>query len=131
MRILTALTLLFPLTACATLAPGADVEALAGPMLADAASQVQRCYRPPRVGHSVRQIVTTVRVRMTETGNLDGLPTVVAQHNITPATRPFAGRMAEAAIGAVMRCAPLRLPSQYYQGVWREFDLTFSPRASA
>jgi hypothetical protein len=35
--------------------------------------------------------------------------------------------MAQAAIGAVMRCAPLTLPPALYDNGWAEFDLTFSP----
>ena len=124
------LALLVPLAACGGGPSEPDLRIVAGPILASAIGQVRRCYQTPRVGRSARQIVTVIRVRLTREGHPDGLPTVLAQQGVTPENRPFAGRMAEAAIGAVMRCAPLRLPAETYE-VWREIDLTFSPRASA
>lgn len=39
--------------------------------------------------------------------------------------------MAEAASMAVVKCAPLRLPPEFYQSGWRGFDLAFNPRALA
>ncbi|MGZ8999096.1 MAG: hypothetical protein ACXW2T_09605, partial [Allosphingosinicella sp.] len=107
--------LLVGLLACAGCAgQGADVEAIAGPALASAASQVKRCYRSPRVSHAGRQIVTTLRVRMTPEGFPDGLPAIIAQRGVTPDNSAFAARMGEAAIVAVLRCAPLRLPAELY-----------------
>ena len=97
--------------------------------LAEAARQVQRCYRSPRIASSSRQIVTRLRVRLTADGQVSGLPVVVLQDGVTPDNQPFAGRMAEAAISAVIRCAPLRLPESYFQDGFTEFDLTFSPVA--
>ena len=96
-----------------------------------AALQVKRCYRSPRVSHSGRQIVTTLRVRMTSEGFPDGLPTVIAQQGVTQANSGFASRMAEAAIVAVVRCAPFRLPAELYRSGWQELELTFSPAAAA
>jgi hypothetical protein len=118
-------------SSCASEPARPDISTLAAPALASAASQVKRCYRFPRVGHSGRHIVTTLRVRMTSDGFPDGLPRVVSQHGINPSNSLFADRMAEAAIGAVVRCAPLRLPAELYQGGWDEIELTFSPVASA
>ncbi len=99
-------------------------------LLESAALQVRRCYRGPRVGHAGRQIVTRLRIFLTPDGAIAGLPTVVAQEGVTPVNRLYAGRMAEAAIQSVVRCAPLRLPD--LAGQERiEIDLTFSPLASA
>jgi hypothetical protein len=96
-----------------------------------AAIQVRRCYRSPRIATSGRQIVTRVRVRFSGDGQLAQLPIVVAQEGVTAANRAYAGRMAEAAIGAVMRCAPLNLPAGIPQTRSLSFDLTFSPLAAA
>lgn len=99
-------------------------------LLESAALQVRRCYRGPRVGHAGRQIVTRLRIYLTPDGAIAGLPTVVAQEGVTPVNRLYAGRMAEAAIQSVVRCAPLRLPN--FAGQEQiEIDLTFSPLASA
>jgi len=126
-----------PLLLAASLASGcvpaapAPVVATAIPetALAEAARQVQRCYRSPRIASGGRQIITRLRVRLADDGQVAGLPVVVLQDGVTPANQPFAGRMAEAAIAAVIRCAPLRLPASYYQDGFTEFDLTFSPLA--
>ena len=67
---------------------------------------------------------------MTPDGQVATLPIVVFQGGVTPANQSYADRMAEAAIEAVMRCAPIRLPeSAYRDGGWIEFELTFSPVA--
>lgn len=68
---------------------------------------------------------------MTSEGHLDGLPVVIAQQGVTAANHGFAGRMAEAAIVAVIRCAPLRFPPELYRQGWQEMELTFSPAAAA
>src|SRR5688572_22282749 len=96
-------------------------------MLDLTAAQVRRCYRAPRVSSEGRQIVTRLRVRVNGDGQLAELPSVVAQEGLTNANRPYAARMAEAAIGAVMRCAPLRMPAGLTLTRAIAFDLTFSP----
>jgi hypothetical protein len=92
-----------------------------------AAAQVKRCYRHPGVPSAGRSISTRLRLRLAPDGGLTDLPLVVTQSGVTPGNQIFAGRMAEAASQAVMRCAPLRLPAELYAGGWEEMDLTFSP----
>ena len=108
------------------------------PMSADAqaaldlaARQVRRCYRAPRVSSAGRQIITRIRVRVAPDGALNGLPEIVWQSGVSPANRPYAPRMAEAAILSVIRCAPYRLPPDFADGGPVEIDLTFSPAAAA
>jgi hypothetical protein len=105
--------------------------AFAGPhvpteIMASAADQVRRCYRNPRGGP--RSIGTRLRVRLNQDGSLAGLPVLLSQTGVTSANRMFAARMAEAASLAVIRCAPLRLPAEFYAQGWQEFELIFSPR---
>ena len=95
-----------------------------------AAAQVRRCYRTPRVASSGKQISTRLLVRFREDGGLAALPKVVSQAGVTPDNSAYAPKMAEAAGLAVMRCAPLRLPPDLYQG-WGLIELTFSPAARA
>lgn len=113
---------------------------LAGPVPADpvwqtllrsAERQVRRCYRGPRVSFSGRQIITRLRVSLTPQGAVQGLPTVVEQAGVTPMNQLYAGRMAQAAIQSVLRCAPLRLPEGFASEVPFDIELTFSPLASA
>jgi hypothetical protein len=92
-----------------------------------AARQVKRCYRHPGVPSVGRSIATRLRVHLSPNGSLTDIPAVIGQSGVTETNRAFAGRMAEAASQAVMRCAPLRLPPDLYSGGWDEIDLTFSP----
>src|SRR5688500_8038993 len=94
---------------CAT-APDPARRAEVAQALDSAARQVRRCYRAPRASLHGRQIITRLRVRLTPEGELAGLPTLFEQSGVTSANRDYAGPMAEAAIAAVLRCAPLRLP---------------------
>ena len=117
---------------CVPAAPPAAVQAppaLEFAALDLAARQIQRCSRAPRIATSGRQIVTRLRVRVSEDGQIAGLPTVVVQDGVTPDNESLAGRMAEAAIQAVLRCAPLRFPPSYFHDGFTEFELTFSPLA--
>jgi len=100
-------------------------------VLTSAATQVRRCYRAPRVGSQGRQIITQLRVRVLPGGDIRGLPVVLGQHGVTPANQIYAQPMAEAAIGAVVRCSPLTLPEGAYHSGWIDIVLTFSPLARA
>ena len=96
---------------------------------ADAAAQVKRCYRAPKIMGEGRRITTRLHVRFAPDGSVVGLPTVVAQSGITPSNQLFANEMAQAAIASVVRCSPLRLPPELYEVGWNDFVLTFSPAA--
>jgi len=93
----------------------------------DAAQQVKRCYRAPKVNRDARQIATRLRVRYGPDGELLGFPTILSQSSVTPANRPYATTMAQAAITAVINCSPVKLPPELYARGWDEFELTFSP----
>ena len=112
-------------------APEATISrGVAEQVVARAARQVRRCYRPPRIPSQARQITTRLRVRFQENGTLIGLPELVAQDGVTPANQAYAGAMAQAAIAAVIRCAPITLLPELRTGPW-DFQLTFSPQAVA
>ncbi len=100
-------------------------------LLDNAATQIRRCYRGPRVGHAGRQIITRLRINLTPDGRVEGRPAVIVQDGITPLNRLYAERMAQAAIDSVMRCAPLNVPPGFAGAERIEFDLTFAPLASA
>lgn len=121
--------------ACATprppaVQPGPDRAAVRR-VTQQAANQVKRCYRSPRVIRAARAIGTTLAVRYAADGMLIGLPVVVRQTGITPENSIQTGRMAEAASLAVVRCQPISLPAELHQGGWDEFELTFSPGGAA
>ena len=96
-----------------------------------AARQIKRCYRTPRVASSGKQISTRLRVRYRPDGGLAGVPQVVWQGGVTPGNQTYAGAMAEAAGLAVMRCVPVSLPPELYSKGWSVLDFTFSPGARA
>jgi hypothetical protein len=125
-----ALAALLALAACVTPPPamraGPDPRTIAR-VTDSAAAQVKRCYRAPRLTRAARQITTRLRVRYTVDGQLADYPVLVSQSGITPSNRAHAPAMAEAAMIAVVRCAPLTLPPEFYHAGWDEFDLTFSP----
>ena len=112
---------------CTTLPSTSAENARMDAALAQVADQVRRCYRAPRSSSLGREIVTRVRVRLAADGQLANLPFVVFQGGVTPANQPYADQMAQAAIAAVLRCAPLRLPESAFRYGWSEFELTFSP----
>ncbi len=95
----------------------------------NAAAQVKRCYRSPRIPSSGKQIITRLRVQYREDGGLAGLPVVLSQAGVTPANSPYAGKMAEAAGLAIVRCAPVRLPADKHKEGWSTLELIFSPAA--
>src|SRR5215218_7804622 len=126
------LMLSMPMSACA--GPSTRVGALSPGALAASAAvaeQVRRCYRAPRVSSAGRNIVTRLFARYTADGILVGLPTLVSQQGLTSESQPYAGRMAEAAKQAVLRCSPVRLPQDTGKRRGSDFLLTFSPRRSA
>ena len=131
-RIRFALPLLaFAAAGCAVKPEPARVSSAAMSEIAQrAAAQVKRCYRAPRVASTGKQISTRLLVRFREDGGLAALPKVLSQAGVTPDNSAYAGKMAEAAGLAVMRCAPVRLPVELYQG-WNILELTFSPAARA
>jgi hypothetical protein len=132
---------LLPLAVAGCMVPPVTVESQRAPVgpdpqqvaraVARAADQVKGCYRSPKLNRVARQIVTVLRVSYTPEGNLATSPVVSGQAGITEENRIYSGRMARAAIEAVERCVPLRLPQELYKGGWDEFDLTFSPRGLA
>jgi hypothetical protein len=121
-----ALSILLP--ACAP--PAARVQALsavARRASAEVAGQIRRCYREPRIPSVGRSIVTRLLVRYGSDGMLVGLPVLIAQEGTRPNNLPYAGKMAEAAKLAVIRCSPVRLSPELRERGGSEFYLTFSP----
>jgi hypothetical protein len=113
---------------CATARQSASLAPeLAARLTADAAAQVRRCYRAPKVIGDGKRITTRLHVRYAADGTIMGMPTVLSQSGVTPSNRIFADEMAQAAIASVVRCAPLRLAPEYHQFGSNSFELTFSP----
>lgn len=80
-------------------------------------------------GVDVEKLVTVVRFRLDEDGNLVGNPVVVSQTGITPSNEAQKGRHAEQAIRAIRLAAPFKLPAQFYDK-WKVVNSTFDRRLS-
>jgi len=116
------------LAACATASePKRPSDELVARVTADAAAQVKRCYRSPKVMGAGRRIATKLAVRYAPDGSVIGLPMVLSQSGVTSENAMFADAMAQAAIESVVRCSPLHLPPELYAFGWNAFELTFSP----
>jgi hypothetical protein len=135
-RLSSLIILVCPLAACAPtpprhVLPHAPDSPVMVQAMNEAARQVRRCYRSPRVATLGRRISTQLRVRIAPDGAIAGLPTVVAQSGVDGTNQAYADRMAQAAIESVLRCAPLVLPAEAYRGMTITMDLTFSPTLEA
>ncbi len=92
-------------------------------------AQVKPCYVVPTGGEDSGSIETVLNLRFRKDGSVVGSPTLVEQNGLTSANRPYARQMADAARRAVLRCSPLKLPAELYDGGWE--DITFGFRAEA
>jgi hypothetical protein len=130
-RLTPLLVLAALLAGCVTEPRRPRVDPRVAEVIAIAAAQVQRCYRTPRVPGEGKRITVVLRARYGTDGMLIGLPELVEQRGVTPDNQVYAQRMTEAATIAVIRCTPIKLPPDLYQGGWEDLLLTFSPRAVA
>ncbi len=90
--------------------------------------QVQPCYELGGLGGTpAMQIVTTLRLRYNPDGSVAGNPQIVEQTGINAANRAYAQQIAEVARRAVLRCAPVHLPAELYEGGWDDLNFRFTP----
>lgn len=105
------------------------VSALAMQGLAGAIKrQVEPCYELGSLqGTPAMSIVTTLRLRFNKDGSIGTAPTISEQTGVTPANQAYARQIAEVGRRAVLRCAPLKLPAELYEGGWEDIELRFIP----
>ena len=90
--------------------------------------QVQPCYELGGLsGTSAMQIVTTLRLRYNRDGSVAGNPQIVEQTGINESNRAYAQQIAEVARRAVLRCSPVHLPAELYEGGWDDLNFRFTP----
>lgn len=104
-----------------------DARAMAG-LAAAIAAQVRPCYVVPAGGTDAGNIVTVLRLRFKPDGSIATAPTISEQSGVTEANQAYARQMGEAARRAVLRCSPLRLPAELYEGGWEDIEFIFNPR---
>jgi hypothetical protein len=103
-----------------------DAQAAAG-LQALIASQVKPCYTVPAGGSDTQIIVSRVHLRLKPDGSIGVTPEVVGNSGITPTNQPYVRQMNEAAVRAIQRCAPYKLPAELYEGGWENIIFTFRP----
>lgn len=93
------------------------------------AAQVKPCYVIPTGGADAATIVSVLRLRFNPDGSVSGTPNVTAHEGVTDTNRSYVRQMDDAAVRAVLRCSPLRLPPELYEGGWEDIEFGFYPQA--
>jgi hypothetical protein len=89
---------------------------------------VERCWTIPAGARNAQNLRVTIRLFLTQDGNLLRAPEVVDAARMNRAGEETFRAAAESAMRAVQRCAPYRmLPAQKYD-TWREIEMNFDPR---
>lgn len=110
-----------------SLPKGARLDARATATLEQAIrAQVAPCWNPPIGGEDVRSMTVLLRIQLNKGGAVIGVPEVLDQTGVTPGNQAYARAFAESARRAVIRCAPLKLPAEYFDA-WKLFELNFDP----
>ena len=102
---------------------GAQMASLAAAI----AAQVKPCYVVPAGGTDAGNIITVLRLRFKPDGSTATAPTITDQSGVTGSNQAYARQMGEAARRAVLRCSPLRLPAELYEGGWEDIEFVFNP----
>lgn len=90
--------------------------------------QVQPCYELGALsGTPAMQIVTVMRLRFSRDGTVTGTPQVTDQTGVDGSNRAYQQQITDVARRAVLRCSPLRLPAELYEGGWEDIEFTFRP----
>lgn len=117
-----------PGKAAAPRAAAVNAQAMAG-LVGLIASQVKPCYTVPAGGSDTQSIVSRVHLRLKRDGSVAAAPEVLSNSGITPTNQPYVRQMSEAAVRAIQRCAPYKLPVELYEGGWEDLVFTFRPSA--
>jgi len=93
------------------------------------AAQVKPCYVIPTGGVDALSVVSIMRLRFKADGSVDGTPSVTDHQGVTGSNQGYVRQMDDAAIRAVLRCSPLKLPPDLYEGGWEDIEFAFYPQA--
>lgn len=88
--------------------------------------QIKPCYVVPSGGVDIDEIVTVFRLQLHRNGSVRAV-NLQDQEGVNPSNRDYARQVAEAARRAILRCAPLDLPGELYEGGWDDMDIGFRP----
>ncbi len=85
-------------------------------------AQIIPCFSPPVGAAGAEDIVVALLMSLDEDGSVIGRPRIV-----NSGTNPYFRPTADAAVRAVLRCAPYRLPEEKY-AAWNEVKVNFGLR---
>lgn len=88
-------------------------------------AQLKPCWSPPAGAPKAEELIVVLRVRFQPDGNLIGWPEVVEPGQAT--NNRYLVTAANAAVRAVIACAPFDLPADRYRN-WQTVELKFDPR---
>lgn len=91
------------------------------------ASQVKPCYTIPAGGTDTTSIISRVRLRLKRDGSIAVAPELIGNLGVNANNQPYQRQMNEAAIRALQRCAPYKLPAELYEGGWEDLIFRFNP----
>jgi hypothetical protein len=106
--------------------------AISGPAVQGLAAaikrQVQPCYDLGSLsGTPAMQIVTVLQLRFNPDGSVAGTPQVVEQPGVNAGNSRYAAQMVDVSRRAVLKCSPLKLPAELYEGGWENITMGFIP----
>ncbi len=86
--------------------------------------QIQPCWSPPVGLANADQIRVRIDIAMNPDGSLNGRPRIV-----NPTSDPAFRAVSESAVRAILRCSPMRLPTEMYDrpNGWRAIEFQFDP----
>jgi len=103
---------------------GAAVQGLAAAIK----RQVQPCYDLGSLGGTpAMQITTVLQLRFNPDGSVAGTPQLVEQQGVNSANSRYAAQMVDVSRRAVLKCSPLKLPAELYEGGWENITMGFIP----
>lgn len=105
---------------------GRESAAMTQSEIAALKARLYRCWNPPVAVREARSLVVEVRITLLPDGSLSGQPQIIG---VTSVSDPLAQVAAEAAIRAVVQCAPfgdILRPEKY--ALWNQIDFVFDPR---
>jgi len=90
--------------------------------------QVQPCYDLGALaGTPAMQIVTVLQLRFNPDGSVAGTPQLAEQQGVNAGNSRYAAQMVDVSRRAVLKCAPLKLPAELYEGGWENITMGFIP----
>jgi hypothetical protein len=105
---------------------GHDNAAMTQDEIAALKARLYQCWNPPVGVREAQDLVVTVRISLQPDGSLAGPPQI---QSVSQVTNPLAQIAAEAALRAVVQCAPfgdILRPEKY--ALWNRIEFVFDPR---